>query len=122
MGGPQRRGRIDTLRLRAEIEAQLDRFEDGVGHGPAHVDGHQHVHQLPGVREVLLSVLAGRYDVLPWVRSTRACPEAGTKARVIEALGERGLRALCETTDWRRTVISWGCTDSTGARTAILPC
>ncbi|MDB5954724.1 ChbG/HpnK family deacetylase [Ramlibacter sp.] len=91
-------GRIDSLRLRGEIEAQLDRFEHSVGREPTHVDGHQHVHQLPGVREVLLSVLAGRYLSLPWVRSTRVPAAAGAKARVIQALGERGLRELCETT------------------------
>ncbi|MDB5953451.1 ChbG/HpnK family deacetylase [Ramlibacter sp.] len=91
-------GRIDTLRLRAEIEAQCDRFESAVGRAPAHVDGHQHVHQLPGVREVLISVLASRYRELPWVRSTRVPPAAGGKARVIQALGEHGLRQLCAAT------------------------
>jgi predicted glycoside hydrolase/deacetylase ChbG (UPF0249 family) len=93
-------GRIDTVRLRREIESQLERFEAGVGHAPSHVDGHQHVHQLPGVREVLLSVLAGRYAVLPWIRSTRM-PQAGgesAKAQLIQALGERGLRELCQMT------------------------
>ena len=87
--------RIDTARLRIEIEQQCDRFESAVGRAPAHVDGHEHVHQLPGVREVLLSVLASRYRPLPWVRSTRAAPAAGGKARLIQALGERGLRDLC---------------------------
>jgi predicted glycoside hydrolase/deacetylase ChbG (UPF0249 family) len=89
-------GQVDTARLRAEIEVQLDRFEADVGRPPAHVDGHQHVHQLPQVRDVLVSVLAGRYRDRPWVRSTRVPPAAGVKARVIEALGERELRRLCE--------------------------
>ena len=95
-------GRVDTARLRGEIDAQLDRFEAGVGRPPAHVDGHQHVHQLPQVREVLVSALASRYRDRPWVRSTRVPPAAGIKARLIDALGERGLRRLCEASGIRQ--------------------
>lgn len=83
----------DAAALRDEIEAQLDAFEDGLGRGPAYVDGHQHVHQLPQVREALLAALARRYrGALPWIRCTRG-PRAGAtaKARIIEQLGARAL-------------------------------
>lgn len=82
--------------LRAEIEAQLDAFEAGLGRPPAHVDGHQHVHQLPGVRAVLLDVLAARYPgQRPWLRNTRPAPgERVAKARLIEQLGSAGLARL----------------------------
>jgi chitin disaccharide deacetylase len=58
--------------LRDEIEAQLDAFENGVGATPDFVDGHQHVHGLPGVRAVLLKILQLRYakGKKPWLRNS----------------------------------------------------
>jgi chitin disaccharide deacetylase len=88
--------RLDAGHIRAEIQAQLDQFEQALGHGPAFVDGHQHVHQLPVVRRELLDELASRYQrQRPWLRSTRAGAGAGSliKARGIELLGARGLDA-----------------------------
>lgn len=77
--------RLDPALLRREIVAQLDVFEAGVGRPPAYVDGHQHVHQLPQVRETLLAELARRYPgCLPWLRSTR---RSGAVRRRIDGLG-----------------------------------
>lgn len=85
--------------LRAEIRAQLSAFELAVGRVPDYVDGHQHVHQLPVVRDALLDELDTRYGCAerPWLRSTlpawniepRARPTGreGRKAGVIAALG-----------------------------------
>uniref|UniRef100_A0A672RD99 Carbohydrate deacetylase n=1 Tax=Sinocyclocheilus grahami TaxID=75366 RepID=A0A672RD99_SINGR len=44
----------------AELRAQVNRFCELVGHVPYHMDGHQHVHVLPGnkVREVFAQVLS----------------------------------------------------------------
>ncbi|WP_044558551.1 ChbG/HpnK family deacetylase [Azospirillum sp. B4] len=47
--------------LAAEIERQLDLFEVHTGRPPSHVDGHQHVHLLPGVRGLVLDAVARRY-------------------------------------------------------------
>ncbi|MEZ5658113.1 MAG: ChbG/HpnK family deacetylase [Burkholderiaceae bacterium] len=91
-------------RVRAEITAQLDRFEDMIGRAPDFVDGHQHVHQLPGVREVLLGELSARYGNRPWIRHTRgpqrACADESLLSRlktwVIERTGANGLaREAC---------------------------
>lgn len=38
------------LQVREELEAQLSRFRELMGRSPTHVDGHQHVHVLPGTR------------------------------------------------------------------------
>ncbi len=92
---------LDRRAIRAEIQAQLDAFEQAMGCAPAFVDGHQHVHQLPMVRSELLAELTTRrHDAAPWIRSTRAS-RAGhatsTKAPgrfkpwVIEGLGASGL-------------------------------
>jgi hypothetical protein len=91
--------------LRDEIDAQLDAFEATLGRPPDHVDGHQHVHQLPQVREALIDALQRRYlGRRPWLRSTRHAanlvrppgepPGTAIKPRVIEALGANGLARL----------------------------
>ena len=98
---------LDRQALRAEIQAQLNTFEAAIGHGPAFVDGHQHVHQFPVVRAELLAELDHRYGGQPpWIRSTRRAPHRGAqgahgvqranafKATSIEWLGARGLSAL----------------------------
>lgn len=91
-------GALPREALRAELRLQLDAFEAALGRAPDFVDGHQHVHQLPGVREPLLAELARRYPgQRPWLRDTR--PPAGDgghafKPRLIAALGARRLAAL----------------------------
>lgn len=64
-------GGLDRPGLEKEITAQLDRFEQAYGEMPAFIDGHQHVHLLPGVREALIGVLLHRYPnrPKPWIRS-----------------------------------------------------
>lgn len=42
--------------IRSEIKSQIDRFEQALGILPHFIDGHQHVHQLPIVRDALLAV------------------------------------------------------------------
>lgn len=79
--------------LRAQWRRQLDAFEQALGTGPDFIDGHQHVHQLPGVRAAMLAELQARYAPwqMPWVRST--VPAGGLwrspKAAVIALLGGR---------------------------------
>lgn len=46
--------------LVAEYHAQLDLFEQGTGRLPDFVDGHQHVHQFPVIRDALLTVYEDR--------------------------------------------------------------
>ncbi len=46
--------------IRAEVGRQIDRFAEIAGGPPDFVDGHQHVHVLPGVRRALLGVLSER--------------------------------------------------------------
>lgn len=53
-------GRLDRDEVRAELTRQLDGFETAFGRPPAHLDGHQHVHLLPVVRDVVLELYAGR--------------------------------------------------------------
>jgi len=87
--------RLSSAELRIRIALQLDAFESALGRAPDFVDGHQHVHQLPTVRRVLLSELARRYaGRLPWLRDTtpaRDLRAVGFKPRLIAGLGARAL-------------------------------
>lgn len=54
------RGRLPMDEIRAEIDRQLDRFHAVIGRAPDHLDGHQHVHMLPGIRDALFEALEAR--------------------------------------------------------------
>lgn len=54
-------GRIDQEEIAAEVTRQIDRFEEATGFPPDHIDGHQHVHALPGVRNGVLTALTQRF-------------------------------------------------------------
>lgn len=97
--------RLPKSRLAEQIERQCDAFERHCGRAPDFVDGHQHVHQLPMIRDALLPILARRYAGQPlWLRRTAApaaLPAFRLKAYVIAALGSRRFAALAETRGWR---------------------
>ena len=71
--------------LRATWRQQLDAFEQALGNAPDFIDGHQHVHQLPGVREALLAEWRARYagQAAPWVRSTAPAPGQWRHAKAL---------------------------------------
>jgi predicted glycoside hydrolase/deacetylase ChbG (UPF0249 family) len=59
--------RLDVETLTIEIATQLEAFLSAFGHLPDFVDGHQHVHLLPQVRNAFLKVVS---EIAPnaWVR------------------------------------------------------
>lgn len=58
-----------------EIDRQLDAFVDVMGRAPDFVDGHQHVHGLPGVRDLLLAALERRgWAGRVWLRESADAP------------------------------------------------
>jgi predicted glycoside hydrolase/deacetylase ChbG (UPF0249 family) len=61
--------RLPADEIGQEIERQLGAFAAAFGRPPDFVDGHQHVHVLPGVREPLLAALKSRgWEGRPWLR------------------------------------------------------
>ena len=85
--------RLDRDALRIGFARQFDAFEAGMGMAPDFIDGHQHVHQFPVVRDVLLELIDARYgDRKPWVRNTHAGSGAGApspKQALLALLGGR---------------------------------
>jgi predicted glycoside hydrolase/deacetylase ChbG (UPF0249 family) len=79
------------------IEAQLDLFEHALGRPPDFVDGHQHVHQLPHVRRLLIDALQIRYGAGAARIGIRICLAhrwRGAKAHAVGALGARPMAGL----------------------------
>jgi predicted glycoside hydrolase/deacetylase ChbG (UPF0249 family) len=58
---------IDPAEIDPELTRQLTAFRDATGREPDFLDGHHHVHQLPGVREAVAQQWRGRPG---WVRNT----------------------------------------------------
>ncbi|MDP9139114.1 MAG: ChbG/HpnK family deacetylase [Pseudomonadota bacterium] len=54
-------GIANSEEIAGEIERQLEAFENGLGFPPDHIDGHEHMHVLSGIRQPLLDVVARRY-------------------------------------------------------------
>ncbi|MFA7670100.1 MAG: ChbG/HpnK family deacetylase [Burkholderiaceae bacterium] len=97
--------RLDPAGVHDHIRRQFDRFEAVMGRLPDYVDGHQHVHQFPQIREALLRELDNRHvagALRPWLRSTRAPRQPGVpagmriKAAIIALLGAGHYRKLAE--------------------------
>ena len=116
-------GRLPHAAVHGELDAQWQAFVEATGAEPDHLDGHQHVHHLPGVRDWVLA--RAQAHGLP-VRSTAhlAGPGPRLKRWAIEYSGGRALgRALQQQglphhpvllgaydfieTDYRRLMRAW---------------
>jgi predicted glycoside hydrolase/deacetylase ChbG (UPF0249 family) len=73
--------RLDRAALAAEIDAQLSAFAAAFGRAPDFIDGHQHAHLAPQVRDELLAA-AKRRAPGAWVR------QCGSVQPAIKRLGD----------------------------------
>ena len=86
-------GRLPLAAIAVELRAQLDAFSDAVGRAPDFIDGHQHVHHLPGVRRLVLDVpLSGPSAVRNTGRVVG--PGHAVKRMLIEQTGGQALQRL----------------------------
>jgi len=90
---------IDRAEIAAELNAQLDCFEQVLGRPPDHLDGHHHVHQLPMIADVVLETITRRFGTRLLVRycdeplaAVRARAVAWPRAALIAQLGRRFAR------------------------------
>jgi predicted glycoside hydrolase/deacetylase ChbG (UPF0249 family) len=115
-------GGIGRDGARAVLERQLAAFEAQWRAPPDHVDGHQHVQQLAGIRQALVETLARRYPAQmqganrgPWLRVSRVgAGQAGLKGRLITALGASALARLARRVGLPCTPELWGVYDFAG--------
>jgi len=86
-------GLLPYSELRIEIHAQLAAFNRARGQPPAFVDGHQHVHHLPGLRGMILDMVE-HVQPLPAIRNTGSIlgPGFAFKRALIEFTGGRALK------------------------------
>lgn len=71
------RGQLSMKQVELELGAQVRLFKELTGHLPHHMDGHQHVHVLPEVREVFAQVLSDLripYTRVPVEAGLHSCP------------------------------------------------
>jgi predicted glycoside hydrolase/deacetylase ChbG (UPF0249 family) len=97
-------GVLDRKLLRKEIDRQLSRFEAHMQALPDFVDGHQHCHLLPFIREALLDALADRYGADGRRISLRNCAPRrwrGLKAAIIARTGTFRLEDLARAREHR---------------------
>ena len=95
-------GGLDAPRVREAIERQFDAFETVWQAPPDHVDGHQHIQQFDGLREVLCEVLLRRYGQSkqkPWLRISQT-HQAGFKGALISWMGANSLSGWANTQNW----------------------
>ncbi|XP_030692160.1 carbohydrate deacetylase isoform X1 [Globicephala melas] len=89
-------GEVVLPQVRGELEAQLSRFRELLGRDPTHVDGHQHVHVLPGVCQVFAEALQAcgvRFTRLPMERGVGGCAWLEAPARAFACAVEQDARA-----------------------------
>lgn len=84
--------RLDARLIEQEVRAQFDLFVRAWEGPPAFIDGHQHVHVLPVIRDIVLQ-MRDRYAPDAWVRNVAGVPET-PKGAVLSVLGWRFRRLL----------------------------
>lgn len=70
-----RRWRLPLYAIADELAAQFSRFGETMGRPPDFVDGHQHVHSLPGIRQLFLEE-ASRHAPGAWIRDCMDRPSS----------------------------------------------
>jgi predicted glycoside hydrolase/deacetylase ChbG (UPF0249 family) len=83
--------------IRRRIDHQLSLYEEVLGEVPQFADGHQHIHQLPGIRAGLLACLKQRYGGQSQRVKIRFCEPArwrGLEAALVGATGAKALKRL----------------------------
>ena len=92
-------GKFQSNELQSIIQQQLDCFEQKIGKQPDFIDGHQHVHQFPQVREALLACVEQRYKQKIPIRNTKTY-QTDLKAKIIYFLGGYALKRSLVQQQW----------------------
>ena len=101
--------RLNVQAIAAEIESQINAFVDEMQAYPDFIDGHQHVHQLPMVRDALLLVYK-RMGLQAFIRNTH---NGWHDFWSFQGFPKRPLIALLGGMTLRRTLIEQGIANNT---------
>lgn len=104
-------GTLNADHVRCALDGQLQRFGELTGRLPDFIDGHQHVHQFPVIREALAQALERYGERSIRVRSTRSRCWRGGKAALIGMLGSEALGRRLEPLGFSRNTDFMGVYD-----------
>ena len=109
---------VDLTEIEAEFRRQIDAFTGATGRVPDFIDGHHHVHQLPGIRDVVARVWGKREG---WIRNT-ATDAASVLSRGVAPLRAAVLASIggAARRTWRRAGIATNA-DFAGVRSFAEP-
>ncbi len=91
-------GQLSQTKVRDSIIRQWELFCSATGRMPDFVDGHQHVHQFPVIREALFKFL-NQQQFKGWVRSLRypvLTPNTRIKVTLLKLLGATRFSEMCQ--------------------------
>lgn len=83
-------GKLDRCWIRQAFESQWQEFVRHFGRPPDFVDGHQHVHVFPIIRDIIVDHLANN-DARCWVRTLNPLPDLPSgpfKQQLLQRLGK----------------------------------
>jgi len=90
---------LKQIEIEAELRAQIQAFIQGVGQLPDYIDGHQHIHQLPIIRDAVIKVYQEFYpDNQAYIRVLNFQPR-GIKETILSLLGSQKLKRLLDQFD-----------------------
>ena len=91
--------RFNPMQVTDIIKQQLDGFEERFNRAPVFIDGHQHIHQFPVIREGLIKELTNRYsdEIAKGMLSARVTTPLinDVKSWIIYILGGYAWRRSC---------------------------
>lgn len=90
---------LNNCDIETEFQTQLDIFKKSTGFLPDHIDGHQHIQQLPGISTALINVIKRNYsEKMPLVRLSSNglynSLKTSSKAVIVHILGASKLAKL----------------------------
>lgn len=92
--------RFNPMQVTDIIKQQLDGFEERFNRAPVFIDGHQHIHQFPVIREGLIKELTNRYsdEIAKGMLSARVTTPLinDVKSWIIYILGGYAWRKSCQ--------------------------
>lgn len=103
------RRRVPLAEVTGEVTAQFDAFIGAMGRPPDFVDGHQHAHALPGIRDIVLDETARRAPGA-WIRD---CTD-GLAAMLMRPFLAKAIGSAFHSRGLRRAAAAHGlqCNDS----------